>query len=751
MDDSSVQLFMGLFQGRMDVWYNLTKKCVKEKVTKEHYRRHLEGEVSLGIYPLVKDEIHFFAIDIDQPDFDLARSILVEFLNLGIPLYMAKSKSKGYHLYGFLSSWLPAKIARHLCYCVLNKLGATAEVFPKQDRLTAKNIGSSINIPCFNTHRPFLGKTGDLVSLEQFLQHVRLISREDLKKAFDAVKQFLPAELVPRPAPGREGHPPCIEKILMGVGEGARDEASFALARHYLDQGYLADEVTALLETWNINNDPPMDEKCLPDKVKSAHKGYAFGCKSIVENSLLKDLCVGKDKCNWLHPPAGEKQDKKQKQERSFFESEGKMWEQVWDGHTTSFACWDGEQVTYESHIKLGESTIVPPTGAELEEQAVCLPSMAESYGNPTDLVQQLRDHIHHYLDIPLDMEEFCAWYIIMTWIYDKLPAVTYLRFMGDTTTGKSRALDIIGRLCYKATIVSGAITPAPIYRMIKRYRGTIVLDEADFRDSSEKSEVVTLLNCGFERRRPIIRCEKENPNKIDILPSFGPKCFATRYRFRDIALESRCLTHVMEPTDREDIPILLSAQYFEAETKLRNQLLMFRFENRNKVDVEHLEDIDLGNIDMRLKQTHLPFAVPFRNIPELAQRLKTFLEKRNAEMIASREDSFDGMIVHALFTLADREGKNYVTPGLISSYLQEEYKLDASQANTRRIGKVLNSLKIERVKRKMAGSLAKMFIIWNDSRMAKIKKRYIPPELEDSGTTANQPSLQTEQEELPF
>ena len=116
-------------------------------------------------------------------------------------------------------------------------------------------------------------------------------------------------------------------------------------------------------------------------------------------------------------------------------------------------------------------------------------------------LVEEIRAHIHRYVDMTASKEEFAAWYVIMTWVADRLRTVGYYRFAGDTGTGKSRALDVVGRLCYKPMMLSGAVTPAPIYRLIRRFRGTLVMDEADFSDSTEKREVVTILNCGFRKR----------------------------------------------------------------------------------------------------------------------------------------------------------------------------------------------------------------------------------------------------------
>ena len=76
-------------------------------------------------------------------------------------------------------------------------------------------------------------------------------------------------------------------------------------------------------------------------------------------------------------------------------------------------------------------------------------------------------------------------------------------------------------------------------------------------------------------------RAEKENgrwyPRSFQV---FGPKLIATRFSFKDEALESRCLTAEMMPLTRDDIPRVLPAS-FEGEVKsLRAKLLTFRLSN---------------------------------------------------------------------------------------------------------------------------------------------------------------------------
>ena len=178
--------------------------------------------------------------------------------------------------------------------------------------------------------------------------------------------------------------------------------------------------------------------------------------------------------------------------------------------------------------------------------------------------------------------------------VYDDLDAINYLRVLGTTGVGKSRFLEVVGTLCRKAIMVAGAITPAPIYRIITKWQPTLLIDEADFKNSDATVEIIKILNCGFERNKSVIRCDKEDPSKVDFLEVFGPKLIATRRRFYDEALESRCLTEIMQQTKRKDLPDTLPRIYYEDRKKLLQKLLMFRFKKYFTILPEIAQHVDL-------------------------------------------------------------------------------------------------------------------------------------------------------------
>jgi hypothetical protein len=732
--------FAGLFRGRDDVWGSVEGRSNKEQVTDQHYKLHLEGKRSLGIYPLLDSGMcHFFAVDLDDNDFKKARGIRDALYKLKIPVYIAQSKSKGWHVYGFCDP--PGVIAadiRWVLFSVMEGLGFTAEVFPKQDKLDeVTRYGNYINLPCFGKTRLFHSKDQRPIPTAEAIKRIlpaTAVAIAEAKAKFPPPPTPYPLVKVEKPKKKKGvSHPPCIVHLMKGVTQGMRDEAAFALARHHLDQGYLPEEVFNILLEWDTRNRPPVgDMRILQAKVQSAQKGYAFGCASIKDEPLLSQFCVGETQCTWLTEQIKEKKKKGLLVERSFYDTADFLFEEIVD-ITTRFeqenprflACH--KQTGEIKEVKTIDNqgvTIVPAFGGEAVLGAILLPTGVDAYGSVDSLVKELATHITKYLDLPpLDIE-LCAWYIVMTWGNDQLFTVPYLRFRGDTGTGKSRCLDVVGRLCYKPLVVSGAITPAPIYRIITKYGGTVILDEADFSDSSEKSEVVTILNCGFETGRPVLRCVKDEPGSFDTLASFGPKCLATRFNFKDIALEGRCLTIYTTETDRDDIPAILGKRFRLAQSELRKKLLAYRFANFPKMSDEDIEveDIDIGHVEPRLRQTGLPLAVSLRRNPEALDKFKDWLQGLNQRLVSDRGESPTGRVVVGLFKAAQQLGRDYVTPGAVQKVIKDELNMDITP---QRVGKILSSLKVERRKKRLGTSIERV-VVWDLKMMKKLARRYI-------------------------
>lgn len=261
------------------------------------------------------------------------------------------------------------------------------------------------------------------------------------------------------------------------------------------------------------------------------------------------------------------------------------------DGRSIQLAWIRGEAIEIAETLDLphvGPVRPYPVDNSLVAHGVVRFPSELGSYESDALLLRAVQAFIHRYADLSDAFEEAAAHYVLLSWVYDAFNELPYLRLKGDFGSGKTRCMQTIGVLCYKPMFASGASTVSPLFRIIDSFRGTLVLDESDFRFSDERAEIVKILNNGNARGFPVLRSEstptKEfNPKAFDV---FGPKIIATRRSFDDRALESRCISEDMTGAPpRPDIPVSLP-KTFEAEgLLLRNQLLAYRARWRTRID----------------------------------------------------------------------------------------------------------------------------------------------------------------------
>ena len=190
-NEEKVKIFMEIFQGRTDVYskrYTSKKtgkagyspvcknefskyKCDKPRVkcsecpyrelmplTEDVILKHLKGEITIGIYPLLPGDLcNFLAIDFDKKTFE---EDVVQFWDIcdevNIPVYVERSRSgNGAHIWMFFEESIPARIARKMGNILLSKtmektslnLDSYDRLFPNQDVMPKGGFGNLIALP----------------------------------------------------------------------------------------------------------------------------------------------------------------------------------------------------------------------------------------------------------------------------------------------------------------------------------------------------------------------------------------------------------------------------------------------------------------------------------------------------------------------------------------------------------------------------------------------------------------------------
>ncbi len=163
---------------------------------------------------------------------------------------------------------------------------------------------------------------------------------------------------------------------------------------------------------------------------------------------------------------------------------------------------------------EIGQTLTVPhlglirpysPDNTLLVHGVVQFPSACGTYRTESELASSIRQFIHRYADLSEASKKLPR-------TMSCLPGSS-MRSMNSRTCG-SRATSAVARraafrrLAHSATsrcLRAGASTVSPLFRIIDAFRGTLVMDESDFRFSDERTEIVKILNNGNAKGFPVL------------------------------------------------------------------------------------------------------------------------------------------------------------------------------------------------------------------------------------------------------
>ncbi len=213
----------------------------------------------------------------------------------------------------------------------------------------------------------------------------------------------------------------------------------------------------------------------------------------------------------------------------------------------------------YENFIPLAKTPLThPPPPAPYESEEA--------------LYNNVKAYIHKHLDLanPLGYDILTA-FVFKTWIEELFDFTPYIGFFGREAVGKSRALEILKELCFRAWLTTG-ITTATLFRLVEKLSPTLLLDESEFLTSEEKRELIGLINAG-QRRGIMIPRMQEKSQEAEFFSVYGSKCISGTEQLK-ATTTSRMITFTMTKNIRV-VPRTIDKT---ESAKLRSQLLMWRF-----------------------------------------------------------------------------------------------------------------------------------------------------------------------------
>jgi len=282
---------------------------------------------------------------------------------------------------------------------------------------------------------------------------------------------------------------------------------------------------------------------------------------------------------------------------------------------------------------------------------------------------------------------------------------------VGLTGTGKTTAQEVFGSICYKPIDASGAITLSPIFRTASTWHGTLLLDE--FEPNGEGyDEMLAFLKSGVGNKA-VLRTEGDAKREVRVYMIKSPKVFTSEHPIANAGLQSRTLVVEMHKNTRR-IPLYRLGGFLEEAEHLRNQLLMWRLRNINKVNLKDIEYgfPELQGFDRRVQQVITP--VYYLSDEKTKLEIAQFAEVQEKETKRERAESLEGQIFQVIVdnlpanvSLAivhneinkDIRGRREISQRKIASIVRRIFGFEIERLGDQNISTVIVENKEEKIK----------------------------------------------------
>ncbi len=137
--------------------------------------------------------------------------------------------------------------------------------------------------------------------------------------------------------------------------------------------------------------------------------------------------------------------------------------------------------------------------------------------------------------------------------------------------------LDVVGTLTQRSQRIEN-LTPAVFFRVIEKYRPTMLVDECD-RHLRDNAMLEGMLNSGFTRGGVIPRCEGDG-NELRFFKVFAPVALCGIGELPG-NLPDRSIKIPMERAKRGEIRVRFDSRHIELETELKRRLMRWTADNK--------------------------------------------------------------------------------------------------------------------------------------------------------------------------
>ena len=158
--NETIRRFANLFAGVQHAYGSDQGFAVHRPVTPYRYEQHLMGIEPIGIYPCIQPPdgrlnptstglfVKWGCCDIDTGDWSETWRLYTALDKMGLCPHIERSRSKGWHIWVFASTWVPAATMRRALKVAYKAIGLPAkEANPKSEHLRPSQLGNYVRLP----------------------------------------------------------------------------------------------------------------------------------------------------------------------------------------------------------------------------------------------------------------------------------------------------------------------------------------------------------------------------------------------------------------------------------------------------------------------------------------------------------------------------------------------------------------------------------------------------------------------------
>jgi len=307
----------------------------------------------------------------------------------------------------------------------------------------------------------------------------------------------------------------------------------------------------------------------------------------------------------------------------------------------------------------------------------------------------------------------------MLTYISDLLPRVPYRQMVGALGRGKSAWMETVGSICYRPIRLAGCDTDKAICRRLNIWKGTALIDEADFGKSDLYAFITKILNLGYDRKTGYYqRCDDQDPIKVVTYCVFGPKLLASRELYKDMALQSRCIKTTARENNKP-MPLFRIDTFSTEALNLRNKLILWRFHTYHDIKKriaaletsEFVATLNINSVSSRIKEILAPLALvseDFKShIPDLASELDEELRNdRDFQLEMEFNEALAKIMDEAKNTSDGSYGSDGPTgsPQLIAATLEDFAENRQNEQKHQKERNIVYHISLARIAKKILG-----------------------------------------------